>query len=184
MGGIGAFIVTLVLILGLPPIQMELPPEPALRYVFLGLAIVGYGLFAVALSAASRVTNATAGVAAIFVYLTVIGAIVSLAVLPELRGDTRQAVQVIIMSVEWVAWLMIGIWGLTAGSTLGVLGYLGGVFGLLGGIAGITFVVVGFATSGSAWGVMMIAVYVSYIGAAVAALLFGTRLVGGITKNA
>ena len=39
------------------------------------------------------------GVAAIFVYLTVIGSIVQLAVLPELRGDTRQIVQIIILGV-------------------------------------------------------------------------------------
>ncbi|PKN55462.1 MAG: hypothetical protein CVU56_21300 [Deltaproteobacteria bacterium HGW-Deltaproteobacteria-14] len=167
----------------LPPIRMELPRDEGLLYAILGAGIIGYALLAVALSAASRATGAMAGVAAIFVYLTVIGIIVQLAVLPELRGDTRQAVQIILHFLQWIAWLMIGVWGLTAASSLGALGVVAGVFGLIAGLAGITLGVLGIAEVRDAT-IYVAGTYASMGGAAVASLLLGVRLMSGIAPRA
>lgn len=182
-GGIGGLLVCILTILRLPPIASELPREAALYYVLGGAAVVAYALFAVGLSAASRLTNALAGVAAIFAYLTVVGSIAALALLPELTGDTAQAVAVVVFFLPWVTWLFAGLWGLASGAAMGVLGVLGGLFGLLGGLAGAGIGVVRLV-GGITPDVLAIMGYTAYGGIALGGLLIGIAFLTGIKQHA
>ncbi len=102
-----------------------------------GLMAVGYLLMAIGIPSTRGVTGAMAPVAAAFAFLTAcVGATALVVVAGRLGGLDIIAIMVIaLMLSPALTWLMIGLWGLASGKSVGALGSIWGLAGLVGGAA-------------------------------------------------
>ncbi|MCB9733588.1 MAG: hypothetical protein H6745_13390 [Deltaproteobacteria bacterium] len=142
VAGIGALLILVGAVAELPPIARELGREEWFHYVAAALLILGFGMLAPGMTLAVRRTNGLAGAAAVFCYLVVIGAILNLSLAGEVEPDLQMILAISLAGATALAWIFIGLWGLTSTGTVGGLAGGLGILALLGGLATATAIVV------------------------------------------
>lgn len=175
VGGIGALLAGIAPAIGVVPMFQGMGDMLDLIFVAAGVAAVGHLLTGLGTFGA---TSRTGGVAALVGTLHVVAMLgltffllAAFQIIP-LEGDLLKLAMVAPTALPGTAWLLSGIWALSATSAMGVMGVLHGIFALLGGGAAIGMVVGGLAGAFSPQEDIAIALTLGGIGATLLAATF------------
>lgn len=175
VGGIGAILAGLGPALGVIPMFQGMGDMLAMLFVGAGLSAVGHLMLGLGMFGAISRTGGIAALVGTLHIVAVLGLVffllAALGVI-QVDGDLAKLVIVAPAALPGTAWLLSGIWALSATRALGVMGILHGIFAMLGGGALVANVVGGLAGAFGGDDDLAIALTLGGIGAVLLGAIF------------